>query len=200
MVINFLGPWQVRISCLFNKTKVWFCDNHEWSGVYLGTRQCPVHTQHIFSCDNWILFFCQTQGNNRSSNLISNVLNVDVRGIYILDEGFCVGPDDGLLMFNWLLLELCRCLDWSQLCRSDDILPRVSFKVSCTKNLTLSVIITSVLEGMKGFWVESGAATSHNPPDLDPSLQSHSSHFSWGQGEKKVGIKINQTSIHFPAI
>ncbi len=93
-----------------------------------------AHSTYFLVIIEYFSFVKHKQGNNRSSNLISNVLNVDVRGIYILDEGFCVGPDDGLLMFNWLLLELCRCLDWSQVCWSDNILPRVSFKVSYTDN------------------------------------------------------------------
>ena len=84
------------ISCLFNKTKVWFYDNH-------------IHSRHvgrqIFSCDNWIAFsftITATNGNNRSSNLIFIVFNVDDGTIYILYEGFCSTLHEGLATFNWL--------------------------------------------------------------------------------------------------
>ena len=153
--------------------------------------------QHIFSCDNWILFFCQTQGNNRSSNLISNVLNVDVRGIYILDEGFCVVAQ---MTDCSCLIGCCRnCAAALIGLRSGQTLPRVSFKVSYKEfsSVSSSQVCWKAWK-VSGLGRDSGR---HNPPQLHLSSQSHSSHLPRGpQWEKKVGIKINQTSIHFPAI
>ena len=52
-------------------------------------------------------------------------------------------------------------------------------------------------------WVESQAATSHNPPDLDPSSQSHSSHLPHGASQRRrlelKSIKLQYISRPYKA-
>lgn len=145
----------------------------------------PWWYRQMFSCDNWILFFWRHRGNNRSSNLIFRVLNA-CSWFYLHSVcNFLQPKDEGLLVLNGFVKFTFSWLD--RVCNI--LMTRNKNWSSDWLNYFRTIFAVAIV------WRHSAHCAWLTPrTPIDQYNHNHTSHW------RRYGIKINQSSIHFPAI